>query len=129
MLLFRVFLALYYVKLQNAYITESNKVGQFAIIGYEMASTTNFTYSDKVSGTDGTIAIPTAVTALWNAKANVALNSCTQNSEWGLFGTASTGSGIDYSTGVKKGAAVSNGDKDQDCVALTSSFTSIGVDN
>ena len=131
MLLFRVFLALYYVKLQNAFVTETNKVGDYSMIGYEMKSTTNFDYTEPtLSGkTNGTIAIPSSATLSWKAKANVALNDCDQNSEWGLYVKASTGTGVDYEGGIKDGGTVAAGTFDQACLALTASFKTISVDN
>ena len=120
------------MKLQNAFVTETNKVGDYSMIGYEMKSTTtNFDYTEpNLSGkTNGSIAIPSSATLSWKAKANVALNDCNQNSEWGLYVKASTGTGVDYEGGIKDGGTVAAGTFDQACLALTASFKTIAADN
>ena len=99
MLLFRVFLALYYVKLQDVFVSETGlDYGNFGIIGYTapgnvttagsntasaVSQTTNFEYSDTKTGyVNGTAALPAADQITWTAKARVALNDCAVNSEW-----------------------------------------------
>lgn len=120
------------MKLQNAYITEAAKLGSFGIIGYEMASTTNFTYTDKLSVVDGTAALPAAAaeSEVWQAKANVALNDCQKDSEWMLRakGVANS-SGVDYTGSIGNGAASTSGNFEGKCLALTNGFKSIADNN
>ncbi|OWV00764.1 hypothetical protein [Fibrobacter sp. UWR2] len=119
-----------YVKLQDAFVSELNtSLGQFAVIGYKMPNGNVFEYTDNVANTaDGTSAISAHGTATksWTAKAIVALNDCAVNSEWGLFTQKATdGNGLEWSTGIKEGAAVTNNAADQDCVVLTPSFKTL----
>ena len=63
------------MKLQNAYVTEANAVGNYKMVGYEMNSTTNFDYSEPATPkawSTGTTTIPSSGNILtWKAKANV----------------------------------------------------------
>lgn len=112
------------MKLQNAYITEAAAMGNYTTIGYEMATTTNFDYTEpSASWSNGTLALPTS-----NAK--VALNNCKQNSEWSLFIQKDTsGSGAVYEGGIGDGAAATAGTFTQACVAMTAGFKTISDNN
>ena len=78
-----------YVKLQDAYVSESNLVGKWAKIGYvapgaakagDPGTTTNFTYTGAITDT---VAVATLQkTEGWKAAARVALNDCIVNSAW-----------------------------------------------
>ena len=76
-----------YIKLQDAYVSESNKVGSWKLIGYvapgaskaeSEGETTNFKYKAgttlAANGNDAAVASFDAVT--WAAVNNVALNEC-----------------------------------------------------
>ncbi|OWV00761.1 hypothetical protein B7994_06880 [Fibrobacter sp. UWR2] len=121
------------MKLQNAFITETAALGNYKTIGYEMATTTNFDYTEiatNTSWTNGTTALPTSTTPVWKAKAKVALNDCDVNSEWQLNATKQTsGSGVDYTGGIGDGAAAKIGTYAADCAPLTASFKTIADNN
>lgn len=107
-----------YVKLQDAYVSESNAAGNWKVIGYVMNNTTNFTYSDPATGyADNTIAIASlSNTQTWSAKNNVALNDCAAQSEWKLaLSKNSNGNSIAYAGTVPSCGA-----------ALTPTFEKIG---
>lgn len=122
-----------YVKLQNAYITEAAALGNYKTVGYEMASTNTFDYTEPSGNADwsnGTTSLPTSTTPVWKAKAKVALNDCAVNSEWQLNATKlSTGTGVDYTGGIGDGAAASIGTYAADCAPLTASFKTIADNN
>lgn len=79
-----------YVKLQDAYVSESNLVGNWAKIGYvapgaakagEAGTTTNFKYTGAI--TSDTVAVASLPeTEGWRAAARVALNDCAIDSAW-----------------------------------------------
>jgi len=124
------------VKLQNAYVTEANAVGNYHMVGYEMNTTTNFDYSEPATPagwTTGTAAIPSSGNILtWKAKARIALNDCDQNSEWALAVAKASGSGVEYQGAIKDGQAitsVTDGSYDSACLTLTAAFKKIADDN
>ena len=85
-----------YVKLQDAFVAEvGDYIGGFKKIGYEMQSTTTFTYSSVI---DDAATVALAATAkAWSAKSNVALNDCTKGTEWNLkIDPSSTGNGLKW---------------------------------
>ena len=108
-------------------------VGQFKVIGYNMNDGAVFHYSDQVANTaNGTSAISPNGTALiaWKATAQVALNDCDQNSEWGLFQQqAGNGNGLKWTVGLKDGGTAASGTVDLDCSVLTPSFKSLETQN
>ncbi len=78
-----------HIKLQDAYVSESNKVGSWHLIGYvspgstsaaSVGQTTNFDYTSPDLATDGsTFTLTTVGTSgktMWQAKNRVALNEC-----------------------------------------------------
>ncbi len=119
-----------YIKLQDAYVSESNKVGSWRLIGYvapgaksasEVGSTTNFAYTAgselAVNATSGeAVAGFDAVT--WTVKTRVALNDCPIDTEnaWKLaVKGASNGNSVGFTATV-----------DPNCEQLTPSFNLIG---
>ena len=123
-----------YIKLQDAFVSELNQfVGQFKVIGYNMNDGAVFHYSDQVVNTaNGTSVISPNGTALiaWKATAQVALNDCDQNSEWGLFQQqAGNGNGLKWTVGLTDGGTLASGTVDLDCSVLTPSFKSLETQN
>lgn len=108
-----------YVKLSQAYFSETNKLGGWTLIGYkapgEDAKTTNFEYK-------GAINANTAVTATtpkaWSATNNLKLNDCASAEHWTIEAVYSA-------TNDTYNAAIAS-DNDGACTALTPSFTLIG---
>lgn len=112
-----------YVKLQDAYVSESNMAGTWKLIGYkgpsgvtsadESSESTNFAYSNP--GISDKIDVSTLNAIGWQAQNKVAMNDCTiKGCTWSL--TLTNGDG---GNGVKYEAA--NGD-----ATLTPSFDIIG---
>ncbi len=113
-----------YVKLQDAYVSESNKIGNWTLIGYvapgassasdESPSTTNFQYYGSGTFTDGIAAIADMNDA-WVAVNIPALNDCAANNgKWHVDIKAnSNGNSVRY-------------DAATNCAQLTPSFTKIG---
>lgn len=84
-----------YVKLQDAYVSESSKYyGSWSMIGYQMNTTNNvFTYSDpKTDYTNNTAELGTA-TAVWKAVPNANLNNCLSASGYWQLKIAKGGTG------------------------------------
>lgn len=115
-----------YVKLQDAYVSESNLVGTWAKIGYVApgaakadgsSETTNFTYTGAI--TSDTLAVANlGETEGWKAAARVALNDCAIGSAWTVSVTGNTnGNSVSYK-------AAPPADKCGD--ALTPTFNKIG---
>lgn len=112
-----------YIKLQDAYVSESNAVGNWTVIGYKMDNTTNFTYTGyTATDNNGTTSLASlnANTIGWQATNNVALNDCgTGNSacKWQLqMNQADNGNGVSYTPAQSADAA-----------PLTPSFTKLGT--
>ena len=108
-----------YVKLQEAYAAEQNKIGSWAEIGYKDpsgsstgGSTTNFTYAEgSTSGTDD-----------WKATSRVGLNDCQVGTVWKMGATYASSTGnITFTPAFDE-----NGD---DCTmaGLTPNFDKIGA--
>ena len=111
-----------YVKLQQAYASESNAIGGWKLIGYEAPGTsgvtTNFTYT-------GTVAEGSAVTVAsqadaWKAAANVALNDCPKNATWDVAANLNATTGVVTFNATLAAASKAN------CVTLTPNFEKIG---
>ena len=115
-----------YVKLQQAYFSESNLVGTWTLIGYKApgntgnsgSATTNFTYTGTLAA-----AASTSVSAAdaWQAANNVQLNDCQATTNWGVAVTPTT-AGSAQGADVSFNATVTAGG----CEALTPSFSLIG---
>ena len=112
-----------YVKLQEAYASESNAIGGWTLIGYQApgssvasgGKTTNFTYTGALGGNSTST---TAVSEAWKAAANVALNDCPINSTWTLQTNIASATGV-----VSFTAALGSESK---CLTLTPNFKLIG---
>ena len=135
---FLVVTASSYVKLQQAYISETVKIGNWEIIGYKGPGTNtkgasdavggtsennNFNYGDGGSYTDNSAALDAnGQTGFW-AHNKINLNDCTGSA------TAPT-SGWHWTVTVKAGGGDSEGDAqfvaNTDCAELTSNFKMIG---
>ena len=121
------------MKLQDAYVSESNKVGSWKLIGYvapgakkaeEEGSTTNFAYkagNPDVSGNATAITSYASATKVWGAANIVALNECAAQTDAAL-------DAAHWSISIK---ANSNGNSvtytaSTDCDQLTPTFENIG---
>lgn len=123
----------FYVKLQQAYISESVKVGTWGIIGYKgpgeektasattggaKSATTNFTYEDATGFNDNTAEI-SANKVGWAASNNAKLNDCAAAKNW----TVTVGANGTTAGEATFTAAIANG---ATCTALTPNFDKIG---
>lgn len=103
-----------YVKLQEAYASEQDKIGTWTDIGYkspagksESASTINFAYAPgTTAGTDD-----------WSATSLVGLNDCTKGSVWTVGASYASTSGNVTFTAAGPGTG---------CDDLTPNFNKIG---
>ena len=115
-----------YVKLQQAYFSESNMIGTWTLIGYKApgntgnsgSATTNFTYTGTLDAATSTSA---SATQAWQAQNNVQLNDCQSAKNWGVS-VAATSAGSSNGADVTFTAAVNT----PGCQALTPSFELIG---
>lgn len=112
-----------YVKMQQAYFSESNFVGSWELIGYKAPGTsnktTNFTYEGATITGGSTNA---AVNNAWSANNNVKLNDCEPASNnWTVNVTPTTAT----SSAAADVAFVSVVSDDK-CKALTPTFHTIG---
>lgn len=117
-----------YVKLQDAYAAESNKLGGWTLIGYTAPgtktsateySTTNFKYTSTPAA-DATTDLTedgAEMAGGWIATANVALNDCQANATWTINVTGKT-TGVTYATVLSDAT---------NCTPLTPSFDKIGT--
>lgn len=123
-----------YVKMQQAYISESSKMGNWTIIGYkgpgtsvgdDSSSTTNFGYKDKHTGydaTDNNANLTSDGAVGWSANNKTKLNDCetsTGDANWTITvgGTADDGGDAAFVAGVKSA----------NCLVLTPTFKSISI--
>ena len=112
------------MKLQQAYFSEANHVGNWAIIGYTApgtgsgttSSTTNFTYEQKGTYDDNTIATDPNGEEVWRSTAKVVLNDCGTDDYWSVKATVS-------SAKVSFDATLSD---ETNCLTLTPTFKNIG---
>ena len=113
-----------YVKLQDAYFSEANHVGNWAIIGYTApgtasgttSSTTNFTYEQKGDYANNTIATDPTNQEVWRSTAKVVLNDCGTEDYWYVEATVT-------SAKVSFNAKLSD---ETNCLTLTPTFKNIG---
>ncbi|MBP5768259.1 MAG: type II secretion system protein [Fibrobacter sp.] len=123
-----------YIKLQDAYVSESNKVGSWHLIGYvspgsttasSAGATTNFAYlagSPAVNATEGSdISTYANDTKVWGAANKVALNECAAQASAAL-------DAANWSISIKKN---DNGNSvtykaATNCPQLTPTFDKIG---
>lgn len=111
-----------YVKLQQAYFSESNMAGGWQLIGYQApnnGTTTNFEYGIELPiGAQSSDDLSTGKVG-WNAKNKVALNECSSAVNWTVtLSKASGTTSADISFAASAGAT--------GCVALTPTFDKIG---
>ena len=114
-----------YIKLQDAYVSESNTLGTWELVGYvapgassagqTSPQTTNFTYSGPGITSATSIDANTSVSNAWKADNRVALNDCAIGA--GHWAVAISGNA--------NGNSVSY-DATTDCDQLTPSFEKIG---
>ena len=113
-----------YLKLQQAYVSESNALGGWKLIGYSgpgesknatSTQTTNFEYYGGIGATT----TATTATVDWTAKARIDLNECGKNSTWTVEATPGDGGAVTF--------AVDMSDEDN-CTALTPSYCKISTD-
>ena len=117
-----------YVKLQDAYAAESNKLGTWKLIGYTAPGTkqtdddyktTSFEYTG--AATDDAVDLEkeggAEIADAWKAEALVALNDCAKGESWSIKVTG-TPDAVTYE------GSYSNKDN---CEALTPNFTNIGT--
>ena len=114
------------MKLQEAYFSESNHVGNWAIIGYTApgtadattgtSSTTNFSYEQKGTYANNTIADDPDGEKVWRSTAKVVLNDCGTEDYWYVEATVS-------SAKVSFDAKLSD---ETNCLTLTPTFKNIG---
>ena len=117
-----------YVKLQQAYFSESNKVGGWQLIGYMAPSgdgasqTTNFAYGVGDITAGQTVDATTAGSIGWTAKNRIALNECAIPSDYNwsvkvkLASTGTNGKDVGFESAAKGTG----------CISLTPSFEKIG---
>ncbi len=110
-----------YVKLQEAYFSERNVVGNWTLIGYKAPGdsgvTTNFHYTEG-NAADSTTG---AVDGAWKAKNKTQLNDCASGDNWAIKVTP-TAAAASVAASVAFDATVANAG----CQALTPNFASIG---
>ena len=112
-----------YVKLQDAFFAERNAAGSFALIGYSVPTSTNFTYTGAIDAAN-TVTVETA--KAWAADNQVKLNECapggTSAPNWTIkvtpgAPTSAASAGITYKAEV--------GGSNGGCQSLTPNFTAI----
>ena len=124
-----------YVKMQQAYISESMKMGNWVIIGYKgpgdntagsatggaSSETTNFKYNDAATGYDkNTADLSSEAATGWSAKNRAKLNDCdSKDDNWTVKVKELTG-------GAAGEAEFTAETKDTECAALTPTFATIG---
>ena len=110
------------MKLQDAYVSESNAVGNWTRIGYKMDNNANFTYTGYTADASGgttALANLAANTLGWQAENNVALNDCTVAAKCKRqlqMNSADGGNGVAYTPALSAAAG-----------PLTPSFTKLGT--
>ena len=112
-----------YVKLQQAYVSESNVLGGWTMIGYSgpgssdnasSSHTTNFGYSGSI-GASATTNVQSADD--WAATNLVPLNDCAATGKWSITSVPGNGGTVTFNAGI-----TGNG-----CEPLTPSYCKIGT--
>ena len=112
-----------YVKMQQAYFTETNAIGGWTLIGYKAPGdndqTTNFKYSGVVGKAESET---TDQTGAWKAQNRVNLNDCAKDTDhWTVDVAFTTGDkDLTFTSTVDDAASTAN------CSSLTPSFELIG---
>ena len=124
-----------YVKLQDAYASETGAAGSWKLIGYiapgakdqsndKKYSTNVFDYTDEFSGAkDNTTMVGNlSKNDGWKAEAKTALNDCGIKSTWEMsMDAAGTGDAIAYTAKIVPAASSDS----TDCASLTANFGNI----
>lgn len=111
-----------YIKLQDAYISETGiNIGSWKVIGYNMANSSNFTYSETMTA-GATVALSSGQTGAWKATSIATLNDCGASSVWQLdvSQNGSTGGSALYDGSITPGAG-----QKSDCEILAPSFVKL----
>ena len=131
---FLVVTASTYVKLQQAYISESVAIGDWGVIGYKgpgdedvksdltgggKSHTTNFEYTESQTFVNNTVALGSSDIIGWNAKNLAKLNDCASAINWQVKVKENTNSAGD----AEFTATVLN---QATCLALAPNFEKIG---
>ena len=115
-----------YVKLQQAYFSESNKAGGWQLIGYMApgvnSATTNFAYTPEDIAVGASDAV-TDATVGWAATNSANLNECTAGKNWTVSLQASTSTSNQTDLVF---TATANAANHAGCIALTPTFDKIG---
>ena len=122
-----------YVKLQNAFVTESNAVGSYQMVGYEAPGSSTFDYAEpSVSwGANNTTMVDQLSQALlvWQAKAKIDLNNCAKDTYWSLGVNQASGSGVEFLGSIATNQPIDGTTFGADCLTLTSGFKTISDNN
>ena len=125
-----------YVKLQDAYASETGAVGSWKLIGYigpgakdenndKKYSTNVFDYTDEFSGKNENTTMVGLLDGKgvgWKAEAKTALNDCAIKSTWDLkLNAAGTGDAVAYTATITPAGT----SKEEDCKSLTANFKNI----
>ena len=122
----------FYVKMQEAYISEAVAVGNWVIIGYSGpgtadadklgSSATNFTYSDDGSYNANTAALGATAIEGWSATNQANLNDCPAGKNWTVSVKASeSGTAGEATFTAAIASAYTAG-----CTPLTPNFDKVG---
>ncbi len=113
-----------YVKLQQAYVSESNVLGGWTMIGYSApgasdnassSHTTNFGYNSSIAAGSTT---NTTIANDWAAASLVDLNDCGKGGTWAITSTPGDGGTVTFEASI-----TGNG-----CAPLTPSYCKISTD-
>ena len=121
-----------YVKLQQAYISESVAVGNWSVIGYKgpgtntnasgngaaVSATNNFSYTDASGWTENTKALGSTAVVGFSASNKAKLNDCAPAANWTISVTAGSAAGEATFTPSTLGA---------ECTQLTPNWKQIGM--
>ena len=121
------------MKLQNAFVTESNAVGSYQMVGYEAPGSTTYDYTEPSvtwSANNTTMVEDlSASTLVWHAKAKIDLNNCAKDTYWALGVNKGSGSGVEFFGSINASEPVDGSTFDTDCLTLTSGFKTISDNN
>ena len=122
------------MKLQDAYFAETNTLGKWAKIGYNMNSTTNFNYggSDvEASETkDGDVVTGSTLSNGWTAENKTNLNDCAKGVNWKISAATvdpknASGTGTNATAASGASIAYTSEKLSDGCSALTPKFVEI----
>ena len=112
-----------YVKLQQAYVSESNVLGGWTMIGYSApgssvnasnAKTTNYEYKSSIAAGTTT---NTKTSKDWEATNNIPLNDCAKGGSWSITSVPGAGGTVTFETNITGTG----------CEPLTPSYCKIGT--